>query len=68
MIISVTYDKNTQTFTRCQSDDDDPSIATALQNSIEDDENFLKFKISLNTSALEEGYLQGDDLHGVDIE
>lgn len=68
MIISVTYDKNTQAFTRCQSDDDDPSIATALQNSIEDDENFLKFKISLNTSALEEGYLQGNDLHGVDIE
>ena len=68
MIISVTYDKNTQTFTRCQSDDDDPSIATALQNSIEDDENFLKFKISLNTSDLEEQYLQGNDLHGVDIE
>ena len=68
MIISVTYDKNTQTFTRCQSDDDDPSIATELQHSIEDDENFLKFKISLNTSDLEEQYLQGNDLHGVDIE
>ena len=68
MIISVTYDKNTQTFTRCQSDDDDPRIATVLQHSIEDDENFLKFKITLNTSALEEQYLQGNDLHGVDIE
>lgn len=68
MIISVIYDKNTQTFTRCQSDDDDPSIATALENSIEDDENFLKFKISMDTSALEAEFLQGNDLHGVDVE
>ena len=68
MIISVTYDKNTQTFTRCQSDDDDPSIAIALPNSIEDDEDFFKFKISMDTSALEEEFLQGNDLHGVDIE
>jgi hypothetical protein len=64
MIIYITYNKNSQSFTRCQSDDDDPSIAEILTHSIEDDENFLKFKISLNTSSLEEQYLAGTEIEG----
>lgn len=67
MIIYITYDKNSESFTQCQSDGDDPSIAEILTQSIENDENFLKFKISINTSALEEEFLQANDLPGVDI-
>lgn len=64
MIIYVTYNKNSQTFTRCQSDDDDPSIAQVLPSSIQEDQNTLLFKISLDTSALEEAYLGGMETEG----
>jgi len=67
MIIYITYDKNSESFTQCQSDSDDPSIAEILTQSIENNENFLKFKVSLNTSALEEEFLQANNLPGVDI-
>ena len=67
MIIYVTYNKDSQTFTRCQSDDENPSIAEVLPSSIQEDQHNLSFKISLNTSALEEEFLQGNDLPGVDI-
>lgn len=64
MIIYVTYNKNSQTFTKCQSDDDDPSIAEVLPSSIQEDQNTLSFKISLDTSALEEAYLGGMETEG----